>query len=709
MKSHSHGAVKMTAMRYDAQRPRAANPVRVQDLSLRDGHQSLFATRGRTEDLLAVAAAMDQVGFHSMEVWGGATFDTSHRFLNEDPWERLRLLRRRITGTPLSMLLRGQNLVGYRNYADDVAEAFVQRACDHGMDIFRVFDALNDFRNFSTVVKVIRKNKKHFQGTVCYSLTEPRMGGEVYNLEYYLAKARELEALGADSICIKDMAGIVAPYDAYALVAALKDAVKLPIHLHTHFTSGMGDLALLKAVEAGVDVIDTCLAPYAYRSSHPAVEPLVASLLGTNRDTGLDLSKLAEIGREMEKHIPKYVHLADATRFAIIDIDVLLHQTPGGMLSNLVNQLKEMKELDKLEQVFQALPEVRRELGQVPLVTPTSQIVGTQTVNNVLFDKPDHRYTRITEQVKDLCYGLYGATPRPIDPQVQARALADYPRGQKPITVRPGEILEPELETARKHAGELARDLDELLIYALFPVTGKRFLLWKHGLEKPPAEVAPRTLEDVQRERDLVTRALQQARVARPQAAQRPPEASTPQAGRTAQPQAAQRPQVGATPLAGLQAFEVYVNGEYFRVEVGAEGQPAIASAAASGSPPAGPRPPQAGYAAAPQADSPQGGLGALQTPQAGSALSAPQAPQAGFAPTAAPPAGTVVAAPLPGMVVGYKKRAGDAVRTGETVVVLEAMKMHNNIEAPCDGTLAELHCREGDSVPKGQPLFRIV
>jgi pyruvate/oxaloacetate carboxyltransferase/biotin carboxyl carrier protein len=539
------------------------------------------------------------------------------------------------------------------------------------MDIFRVFDALNDFRNFLTVVKVIRKNKKHFQGTICYSLTEPRMGGEVYNLEYYLAKARELEAMGADSICIKDMAGIVAPYDAYALVAALKAAVKLPIHLHTHFTSGMGDLALLKAVEAGVDIIDTCLAPYAYRSSHPAVEPLVASLLGTSRDTGLDLSKLAEIGREMEKHIPKYVHLADATRFAIIDIDVLLHQTPGGMLSNLVNQLKEMKELDKLEKVFQALPEVRRELGQVPLVTPTSQIVGIQAVNNVLFDKPDRRYTRITEQVKDLCYGLYGATPRPIDPQVQAKALADYPRGQKPITVRPGEILEPELETARKHAGELARNLDELLIYALFPVTGKRFLMWKHGLEKPPVEVAARTLEDVQRERDLVTRTLQQARAARPQAAPQAvlPPAATPKAE-------------AAAPRAGLQSFDVYVNGEYFRVEVGAEGRPVIAA----GPGPAGPIPAAAPVPAAP----------------------VPRAPAA--PPPAGPtPAGTLVTAPLPGMVMGYKKRAGDAVRTGETVVVLEAMKMHNNIEAPCDGTLAELHCREGDSVPKGQPLFRIV
>jgi pyruvate/oxaloacetate carboxyltransferase/biotin carboxyl carrier protein len=672
MKSDSHGAVHMTAMRYDADRPKAANPVKVQDLSLRDGHQSLFATRGRTEDLLAVAGAMDRVGFHSLEVWGGATFDTSHRFLNEDPWERLRLLRGRITGTPLSMLLRGQNLVGYRNYADDVAEAFVQRACDHGMDIFRVFDALNDFRNFATVVKVIKKNKKHFQGTICYSLTEPRMGGEVYNLSYYLAKARELAALGADSVCIKDMAGIVAPYDAYALVAALKEAVKLPIHLHTHFTSGMGDLALLKAVEAGVDIIDTCLAPYAYRSSHPAVEPLVASLLGTSRDTGLDLKKLAEIGREMEKHIPKYVHLADATRFAIIDIDVLLHQTPGGMLSNLVNQLKEMKELDKLEKVFQALPEVRRELGQLPLVTPTSQIVGTQTVNNVLFDKPDQRYTRITEQVKDLCYGLYGATPRPIDPQVQAKALADYPRGKKPITVRPGEILEPELETARKHAGELARDLDELLIYALFPVTGKRFLMWKHGLEKPPAEVAPRTLEDVQRERELVLRALQQARTGTPPAGQAVAAASPPKAE-------------AAVPRPSLQAFDVYVNGEYFRVEVGPEGGPPIL--------PASPAP---AAVAAPQSPRPEpAGASAAPPPSAAPAASAPQ--------------GTVVTAPLPGMVVGYKKRAGDTVRAGETVVVLEAMKMHNNIEAPCDGTLAELHCREGDSVPKGQPLFRIV
>ena len=330
----------------------------------------------------------------------------------------------------------------------------------------------------------------------------------------------------------------------------------------------MGDLALLKAVEAGVDIIDTCLAPYAYRSSHPAVEPLVASLLGTNRDTGLDLAQLAEIGREMEKHIPKYVHLADATRFAIIDIDVLLHQTPGGMLSNLVNQLREMNELDKLEKVFEALPEVRRELGQLPLVTPTSQIVGIQTVNNVLFDKPGQRYTPHHRAGQGPVLRPVRGHPAAHRPPGAGPGPGRLPAGQKPITVRPGEILEPELETARKHAGELARDLDELLIYALFPVTGKSFLMWKHGLEKPPAEVTPRTLEDVQRERELVSRTLQQARAAGPQAALQAGPAS---AGAPPKTEA-------AAPRAGLQSFDVYVNGEYFRVEVGAEGRPVIAA-----------------------------------------------------------------------------------------------------------------------------------
>ena len=268
MKSMRHGT--LVAGLLDDPPVKVLNPVKVQDITLRDGHQSIFATRGRTEDFIPIAELMDQAGFHSMEVWGGATFDTMHRFLGEDPWERIRTLKRYITKTPVSMLLRGQNLVGYRNYPDDVAKAFVERACVNGIDIFRVFDALNDFRNFETVLRVIKDLGRHFQGAICYSLTESRMGGEVYNLDYYVYKAKELETMGADTICIKDMAGLIAPYDAYALVKALKDTVKVPVHLHSHFTSGMADMSLLKAIEAGVDIVDTCLSPWAYRTSHPA-------------------------------------------------------------------------------------------------------------------------------------------------------------------------------------------------------------------------------------------------------------------------------------------------------------------------------------------------------------------------------------------------------------------------------------------------------
>jgi len=310
-----------------------------------------------------------------------------------------------------------------------VAEAFVERSVANGIDIFRIFDALNDFRNVEFTAKIVKKLGKHFQGCICYSLTEPRMGGEVFNLDYYLRKAKQLEALGADTICIKDMAGLISPYDAYALVKALKETVKPPIHLHSHFTSGQSDMALLKAVEAGVDIIDTCLAPWAYRTSHAAIEPLVVTLRNTNRDTGLDLKLLVEIDEYIEKISPKYKHILDDTKMAIIDVGVLLHQTPGGMVSNLVNQLREMGSLDRLGDVYKMLPQVRKEMGQVPLVTPTSQIVGIQTVNNVLFDTPEERYKMPTAQAKDLFYGLYGETPTPLDPQIQglsARRDADH-------------------------------------------------------------------------------------------------------------------------------------------------------------------------------------------------------------------------------------------------------------------------------------------
>ncbi|MEX1298446.1 MAG: pyruvate carboxylase subunit B, partial [Desulfotignum sp.] len=503
-----HTQVKPTQMNYDADRPQAENPLKVEDISLRDGHQSLFATRGRTEDMIPVAERMDEIGFWAVEVWGGATFDTMHRFLGEDPWERLRTLKRYFKKTPFSMLLRGQNLVGYRNYADDVARLFVKKTVDNGLEIFRTFDALNDYRNFETVVPVIKECGAHFQGCICYTLTEPRLGGEVYNLDYYIKKARELEDMGADSICIKDMAGLMAPYDAYDLVKALKASVKPLIHLHSHFTSGMSPLSHLKAVEAGVDIIDTCVTPYAYRTSHAALEPLVMALLGTSRDTGFDIRALADINEILEREVmPKYKHLLDDTKVSLIDINVLLHQTPGGMLSNLVNQLREMDSLDKIDQVYKELPRVRKELGQIPLVTPTSQIVGTQTVNNVLFDTKEDRYKMISGQVKDLCYGLYGKTSVPIDPEVQKKALKGYARGEEPITCRPAQVLEPELEKAKQEIGDLAKDDEDLLLYALFPVTGKKFLKQKHGLEKLPDSLKPLTLEDVKKQDALIKKA----------------------------------------------------------------------------------------------------------------------------------------------------------------------------------------------------------
>jgi pyruvate/oxaloacetate carboxyltransferase len=463
------------------------NPVKIQDNTFRDGHQSLFATRMKTEDMVPVAEEMDKMGFWAMEVWGGATFDTMHRFLDEDPWERPRILKQYIKRTPFSMLLRGQNLVGYRNYPDDVARAFVEKACEVGIDIFRIFDALNDFRNFKTCVEVVKANGKHFQGAICYSLTERRMGGEVFNLQYYLDKARRLEDMGADSICIKDMAGLISPYDAYDLVKALKETVSVPIHLHTHYTSGMASMAYLKAVEAGVDILDCCMAPFALRTSQPAVEPIVAALHGTERDTGLDLKALLHLSAKLEPIAQKYSHLMDTTRVAVIDVGVLEHQIPGGMISNLVSQLKETNNLHRLPEVYEELPRARRELGTPPLVTPTSQIVGVQAVLNVLFG----RWKMIANQVKDLCFGLYGETPTPIDPEVRKKALKGYKRGTEPYTGRPADILEPELPAVRQSLGDLAKTEEDVLIAALYPTTGREFLERKYGKrheEKAQAE-----------------------------------------------------------------------------------------------------------------------------------------------------------------------------------------------------------------------------
>lgn len=481
------------------------NPIRIQDNTFRDGHQSLLATRMRVEDMLPIAEKMDSVGFWAMEVWGGATFDATHRFLAEDPFDRLKTLRKHITKTPLSMLLRGQNLVGYRNYADDVARLFVDKTCEAGIDVFRVFDALNDFRNFQTVVERIKANGKHFQGTICYSLTERRMGGEVFNLQYYLDKARELEAMGADTLCLKDMAGIMSPFDIGKLITALKKEISIPIHLHTHYTSGMASMVYLEAIKAGVDIVDTCLAPFALRTSQPAVEPLAATLYGTARDPEFDLNLLLELGDYIETVAPKYRDYLAKHRMSVIDTGVLLHQVPGGMISNLVSQLREAKALERLPEVYKEVAVTRRELGMPPLVTPTSQIVGVQAVLNVLFG----RYKMVTNEVKDLVYGLYGKTPIEVDPEVRQKVLKGYKRGETPVTGRAADYLEPELENARSKIGDLAKDDYDLLIYAIYPTTGEQFLKWKYGLEEKPPEVKPKTLEDVRREDEAMAAAIE--------------------------------------------------------------------------------------------------------------------------------------------------------------------------------------------------------
>ncbi len=478
-------------------------PIRITDTTFRDGHQSSLATRMRTEDMVPIAEEMDSVGFHSIEMWGGATFDVCHRFLGEDPWERVRVLKKLMPKTPFQMLLRGQNLVAYRNHPDDVVEVFVEKSAEVGIDIFRCFDAVNDERNFETAFKVIKRCGKHIQGTICYSLTERRMGGPVYNLNYYLEKAKILEEMGADSLCIKDMAGLLAPYDAYELVKALKKAIRIPIQLHTHYTSGMGSMTYLKAIEAGVDIIDTALAPFALRSSQPAVEPILVALEGTPWDPKLDLSKLLKLGEYLETIAPKYRDFLDTTRMAVIDTSVLRHQIPGGMISNMISQLKQQKALHRLDEVYAELPQTRKDLGYPPLVTPTSQIVGVQAVLNVLFG----RYKMVSRETQDYVYGLYGRPPIPISDEIKKLVLKGYKRGKEPITCRPADLIEPEMEKVKEETKGLAKDIYDTLICALFPQTGTQFLKWKYGLEPIPDKVKPKTLEDVKREDEAIAKA----------------------------------------------------------------------------------------------------------------------------------------------------------------------------------------------------------
>ena len=597
--------------------------VEIIDTTFRDAHQSLIATRLQTDDMLAIAEKMDRIGFHSMEVWGGATFDVCIRYLNEDPWERLRLLRENIRKTKLQMLLRGQNVVGYRHYPDDVVERFVELAHKNGIDIFRVFDALNDVRNMEVAIRKAKEVGAEVQGAIAYTT------GRVFTLEYYLKKVEELLTLDVDVITIKDMAGLLTPWKAYELVSEIKETYGVPVNVHTHSTTGMAVATYLKAVEAGADFIDAAISPLAFGTAQPGIQTIWHALpeaVGSH----LDRELIHEVSRYLKKLLEeKYAGLLHKETL-MVNPYVLKYQVPGGMYSNLISQLKEMKALEKLQDVLEEIPRVREDLGWPPLVTPTSQIVGTQAVLNVLFG----RYERITEEVKDYIRGFYGRPPAEISPELKKKVLGD----EKPISLRPGELLEPALEECRRELKELGylEKEEDVLTYCLFPQIAKEFFERRKAGRKGP---------------------------------RMPPSA---------------------------QKLKVYVNGVEF--EIGVEGIDLSALKYL---------PQIAGSAQAPTTASPQGTapVSAPSTPSPG-----PVAPVAPAAPTPTPaPAGEgVVTAPMPGKILRILVKEGDEVKTGQGLLVLEAMKMENEIPAPKDGVVKKILVKEGDTVDTGQALMEL-
>ncbi len=437
--------------------------VKVTETVLRDAHQSLIATRMTMDEMRPILSTMDKVGFHSVECWGGATFDSCLRFLNEDPWERLRIIKKEMPNTKLQMLFRGQNMLGYRHYADDVLEYFVQKSVANGIDIIRIFDALNDIRNLETAVKAAKKEGAHTQIAISYTL------GDIFTNEYYVDYAKKIEAAGADAICIKDMAALLTPYETEKLVKALKANVKIPIQLHTHYTSGLASMCLLKGIEAGVDIIDTAMSPLALGTSHAPTESMVAALEGTEYDTGLDLKLLTEIRDFFMGLRKKYIDsgLLDPKMLAV-DANALIYQVPGGMLSNLLSQLKQAGKSDQFEEVLREVPRVRADAGMPPLVTPTSQIVGTQAVFNVILGE---RYKTVTKEFKGLVKGEYGKTPAPISADFRKKILGD----EAPIECRPADLIAPELDKLKADAAKWTEQEEDVLSYAMFGQVAEKF------------------------------------------------------------------------------------------------------------------------------------------------------------------------------------------------------------------------------------------
>ena len=467
-------------------------PLLITDTILRDAHQSQAATRMRVEDMLPACEVLDSIGYYSLECWGGATFDSCLRFLNEDPWERLRKLKAALPNTKLQMLFRGQNILGYKHYADDVVDAFCRKAIENGIDIIRIFDALNDVRNLEQAIKSTKKYGGLVEGTLSYTISP------IHNEEYFVSLAKELEQMGADIICIKDMANLLLPMDAYSLVKRLKETVSVPIHLHTHNTTGTGDMVYLMAAYAGVDIVDTALSPLGNGTAQPATEALVATLQGTPRDTGLDLGKMSEAAVHFRKVAQKLKEQGSLDPKVLnVDTNTLLYQVPGGMLSNLISQLKQAGKEDKYYDVLAEIPRVRKDCGYPPLVTPTSQIVGTQAVMNIIMGE---RYKTFTKETKAMLKGEYGRLPGEVNEEVRAKA------GIAPedvITCRPADLLEPELPKYREEFKEIAKSDEDVLSLALFPQVAPKFLAWRDGpKEEQPAET-PKAPADPNAVREL--------------------------------------------------------------------------------------------------------------------------------------------------------------------------------------------------------------
>tara|TARA_R110000772_G_scaffold182750_1_gene294040 strand:+ start:53457 stop:55316 length:1860 start_codon:yes stop_codon:yes gene_type:complete len=612
-------------------------PLGITDVVLRDGNQSLLATRVRLEDMLPVAAELDTVGYWSVETWGGATFDACIRYLGEDPWERIREFKKAMPNTRQQMLLRGQNILGYRHYADDVVERFVERAAVNGVDVFRVFDAMNDMRNIEVALKAVKAVERHAQGTISYTLSP------VHTLDAWVDQGKRIEDMGADSIAIKDMAGLLRPYTGYELVRRLKESCDIPIHMQCHATTGLSTATILKCVEAGIDNVDTSISSMSMTYGHSPTESVVAILAGTERDTGLDLEKLSDIAGYFRGVRKKYARFEGSLRG--VDARILVAQVPGGMLTNMENQLREQGALDRMDEVLEEIPKVREDLGFIPLVTPTSQIVGTQAVLNVLTGE---RYKSISRETAGVLKGEYGATPAAVNEALQQRVL----EGDKVITCRPADLLEPELDGLSSELRALAQEknitlasgeqeVDDVLTYALFPQIGLRFL--QHRGDPSAFEPAPGEEPS--------------AAGKKPSAANKEPSAAKKGPSAASQDASAEEPGV----------YTVRVNGQSYVVEVSAGGDVDTVRESAAEAPAAKP-------AARP----------------------------------AAAADATAVPAPLAGNIFKVNVQVGDAVSAGQVIVLLEAMKMETEVRAPQDGKVASVEVKAGDVVAVGDTLITL-